>query len=244
MPGTHDYQAAREIVVTTTGNIDNLDISGVSLLIMNNASLSTIRGIKAGYAGKIITIVSVGAGQVDLAHQNTNSSAANRLINFVTSSATPLAAGKGTATYQYDATTARWRLVNYEIGSWISVAYSSSNFTSAGAMTWTVDSADQVTYQYMLIGRRLFLDIYLNDTSIGGVPASQIFVAIPGGFTSAGGIAQVACTMFDNGVFAIGFVRTGFVNNTTVEIARGDLAALTASANNTFIRAVASFPVT
>jgi len=85
-----------EVTLTTTGNIDDLDFGNVSLIRMNNASLATIRGLKAGYAGQIVTIVSVGAGQVDLAHQNAGSSAGNRFINFATIGTTCLAAGVGT----------------------------------------------------------------------------------------------------------------------------------------------------
>lgn len=115
--GTHDYQAAREITITTTGNIDNLDIDGCSLLRMNNASSATIRGIKAGYAGQVIAVVSVGAGSVSLEHQNVNSQEANRLINLITASVTFLVAGKGAALYQYDNNTLRWRLIFHNVGT-------------------------------------------------------------------------------------------------------------------------------
>src|ERR1035437_5764017 len=86
-----------EFTVTTTGNIDDLDFSNASTIRMNNASLTTIRGLKAGVAGQQVTIVSVGTGKVDLAHANTGSGAVNRLLNYITSAATPLAPGSGTA---------------------------------------------------------------------------------------------------------------------------------------------------
>src|ERR1017187_8808588 len=77
-----------EFTVTTTGNIDDLDFSNASTIRMNNASLSTLRGLKAGVAGQQVTIVSVGTGKVDLAHANTGSGAGNRLLNYITSAAT------------------------------------------------------------------------------------------------------------------------------------------------------------
>lgn len=103
--GTHHYQAAMSTTVTTTGNIDNLDIDGAGMLVMNNASAATIRGIAAGYHGKRLVIVAVGAGTVTLNHQDTNSSVANRII-------TPVAAAMPIqlAVLTYDGVNARWRL--------------------------------------------------------------------------------------------------------------------------------------
>ena len=67
---------------TATGNVDDLDFLRARYIRMNNANLATVRGLKAGVDGQLVTIVSVGAGQVDLAHQNTgDGTAANRLIN-------------------------------------------------------------------------------------------------------------------------------------------------------------------
>ncbi len=108
-----------ERTITTTGNIDDLDVGSAPsvLLRMNNASLSTLRGMKPGFNNQEVWIVSIGAGQVDLSHQNAGSSAANRLINFSTGAVTSLAAGVGAAVYQYDGTTARWRLVVHEQGA-------------------------------------------------------------------------------------------------------------------------------
>jgi hypothetical protein len=72
-----------EATTTSTGNLDDFDFSGADLLRCNNASLLTIRGLQAGVSGQVLTIVSVGAGQVDLSHQDTgDGTAANRLICF------------------------------------------------------------------------------------------------------------------------------------------------------------------
>lgn len=152
---------------TTTGNIDDLDFSNADLIRMNNASLSTLRGLKAGYAGQRVTIVSIGAGEVDLAHQNAGSSANNRLLNVVTSVSTPLAAGAGTATFQYDATTLRWRIVNHDQGDYITVAYAAGNFTASSG-TWTVDSGDQLSFQFWIKGRECWYNLDLASTTNTG----------------------------------------------------------------------------
>lgn len=84
-----------EFTTTATGNVDDLDFSNADLIRFNNATDATLRGLKAGTAGQVVIVVSIGAGNVFLAHQNTNSAAANRLINFATAGTTPLAAGQG-----------------------------------------------------------------------------------------------------------------------------------------------------
>lgn len=159
------FNVPSQFTTTTTGNIDDLDFSNADLIRMNNATISTIRGLKAGYAGQKVTIVSIGAGVVLLAHQNASSVANNRLINTATSVSTPLAAGVGFATYQYDATTLRWRLVQHDQGAYITVAYDSANFTAATG-TWTVEAADQLAFGYWIRGRECFYTIDLASTSL------------------------------------------------------------------------------
>lgn len=99
------------------------------VLRMNNATAVTIQGIASGVDGAQLTIVSVGAGQVNLAHQNVSSGAGNRMVNTITSSTTPLAAGSGYATYSYDGTAQRWRLIRHEQGAWITYTPTLSNIT-------------------------------------------------------------------------------------------------------------------
>lgn len=176
--------SASSFTLTTTGNVDDLDFTNASLIRFNNASLATLRGLKAGTDGQRVTIMSIGAGQVDLAHQNSGSSAANRLINTVSSGNTSLAAGSGVATYQYDGTTQRWRLVAHTQGAYLNVAYSAGNFAGSGGMSWSVDSGDQLTYAYYLIGHVLHLTVYITTSTTTGTGASTVRVTIPAGYTA------------------------------------------------------------
>jgi hypothetical protein len=219
-----------EVTLTTTGNIDDLDFSA-SIVRMNNASLATIRGLKPGFQGQRVTFVSIGAGQVNFAHQDTNSTAAFRLINFVTSGITPLAAGKGSATFQYDTTTSRWRLIQHEQGGWIDVAYSAGNFAAGGAMTWTVDAADQKTYAFWLKGNTLFFEFDIRTTSIGGVLNAFITIAIPNSWTVVYS-GRLVCYL-DNESFA--FNNMGFATviaaGTVVNVLYPNSGNFNASAN-------------
>lgn len=193
----NNYQVAGEVLVSTTGNIDNLDTEGCSVVRMANATVATIRGLKAGFPGQLLLIASVGAGNVFLAHQNAGSSAANRLINFATSADTPLSGGAGVALYEYDGTSARWRLVSHDQGNAIQPAFSAGNFTASGAMTWTVDIGDIAACNYILQGRVLNVTFSIATTSVGGTPSNflQIESGAFGGFTipvTEQGIAIVA----------------------------------------------------
>lgn len=231
--GSHDYQTAKEKTVTTTGNIDDLNLEGAGLLRMNNASLATIRGFAAGYAGQEVAVVSIGAGQVDLAHQNAGSVAGSRLVNYATSGNTSLAAGVGVATYRYDQETARWRLKDHCQGAFISQAYAAGDFTAGGAQTWTVDLADVTAFKYYLSGRLLQMDFYLLNTSVGGVANAELRIAVPGGFT----IAHRALTlggMADNAGGADELMEQVAVNgNVYVSLYRFSGANWSAAVNNT-----------
>jgi hypothetical protein len=147
--------------VTTTGNITALALpagSGDLVIYMNNATLATIQGITAGASGQRLSIISIGAGQVDLAHQNASATAANRLINFATSGNTSLAAGTGAADFEYDTTNSRWRLIAHEQGAWIAFT---PTLSGTGATYATQSGA------YLLRGRMVTVNGYIALTAKG-----------------------------------------------------------------------------
>lgn len=197
-----------ELTTTSTGNQDNFVITSASIeadvLRCNNASLLTLRGIAAPASpakpGKKLIIVSVGAGQVDLSNQDTNSTAANRIITGHTNAATKisLAAGSGRALLEYDDTTDRWRVVVHEQGAAIAVTHANSNFTGAGTdADWDVAAGDQTTFTYRLRQRQLHIECTVVSSTVANTPA-DLRVTIPGGFTAANTVSS-ACYASDNG---------------------------------------------
>lgn len=65
------------------------------------------------------------------------------------------------------------------------IAYAAGNFTATAAMTWTVDLADQTTFRMGQLGRMIWLNIRLQNTTVGGVVAgANLQILIPGGFTA------------------------------------------------------------
>lgn len=230
--------------ITTTGNIDNLALSGADVLRVNNATLATIRGIVAPAAGdpERVTIVSVGAGQVNLAHQNAGSTAANRLINFATVGDTPLAAGTGVAVIEYDATTQRWRLVQHEQGAWITPAFAAGDYTGSGAQTVTLTSGDVTTCAFRLSGRTLTVSLVLSGITVGGTPSTDIQRAIPNGFVSLQEHRGAVYRVSDNGTVGQGIAIVEAAG-TKIRILKIDISNWTASTDNTTIQGQVSFDV-
>lgn len=127
------------------------------------------------------------------------------------------------------------------LGYWIAVAFAAGNFTANGAMTWTVDAADQVTFKYALIGKTMFVNIYLDTTTVAGVVNTTLSIAIPGGFVSAVKVQNIM-PLFDNGTATSAFVRVD-AGGTVINVFRFDTANFAASANNTFVRVMMAFEI-
>lgn len=191
--------------ITTTGTQTALALptgAGPLFLFVNNGSLLTVQGIAPGLDGQQLTIYAIGAGQIDLAHQNGSASAANRLINFATTMSTSLSPGSGSATYVYDATAARWRLRVHEQGAWIDYAGTSTVVGYSAITTGAI--------RYRLQGRSLtfewLLDGTSNSTSLSlTVPANSVST-----FSVAGGLA------FDNGAYLSTTGRVDISNGSNV----------------------------
>lgn len=229
---------------TATGTQNDVAVSALTLRC-NNASALTITGFAAGVDGQLLHVVSVGAGQVDFAHQNTGSAAANRLINFATSGNTSLAAGVGTATFVYDATTARWRLVAHEQGAWITPTFAAGNFTAIGTMTWTVGAGDVVHNRYVLRGRTVTWELTLDATTVGGVLSTELRATIPGGFTANGPDVFGPALISDNGATRVWAVWE-FTNATFARfyVAASLAGNWSAATDATRVYAVMTFEVT
>jgi hypothetical protein len=195
-----------EVTVTTTGNIDDLDFSNAATIRMNNAGLATLRGLKAGVAGQRVVIVSVGAGEVDLAHQNTGSVAANRLTNAITSGVTPLAPGMGKALYVYDATTATWRLIFHTQGAVITPGFSAGDYTGSGAMTITATAGEISTNVYYIVGNQVTWVMNLNGLTAGGTPGSTVQYTLPNGWTATATIVAMSRINDNAAGFAAGIL--------------------------------------
>ena len=181
---------------TSTGSQNNFapGLAGNTLVRLNNGSALTITGFEGGVAGQVLTLKSIGAGNVFLAHDSGSSDADNKLINAVTSGVTPLAAGVGSAVYQYDGTTSVWRLIAHDQGAFITPAFSAGDYTGANSQTWTVESGDVTTNGYLVRGRILTMNVRILTTTVGGTPDPNLQIAFPNGYTGGQDVYMPAYT--------------------------------------------------
>lgn len=231
--------------ITTTGTQTALAIPagrGDLVIFANNASTLTLQGITAAQNGQSLTIVSIGAGNVAIAHQNTSASAANRVVNQVTGTIT-LAAGKGSVTMVYDSTSSRWRVMNHDQGAWITPSYSAGDFSANGSMTWGVDAADISTYAYMITGRVMTVIWYIGASDVGGTASTALLLKIPNGLTAGKTVMNPFIYSDAAGSNTVGFaqVTSGSIN---IELWRLNAAVWTlTSGDNTAVYGQTTFEV-
>lgn len=129
----------------------------------------------------------------------------------------------------------QFRSLEASYGRWRAVEYLATNFSADAGMTWLVELADQVTFSYGLMGKRLEVSFVIRGAVVGGVVSATLRIDVPG--TDANGSPFIAahdvsepCFINDNGAFGIGVARVtaggGFI-----EIQRADGANWTAGAN-------------
>jgi hypothetical protein len=127
------------------------------------------------------------------------------------------------------------------VGQWTKVPFNAANFTGGAGMVVTVAAGDQITYQYLLIGKTMILVAYIDTITIAAPLNPSIFIAIPDGYVAAEKIQSISLG-FDNGVGVATFNRV--VNaGTTIEIGKSDLTNWSASVDNTYIRVSIIFEI-
>ena len=240
------YSRTPNVITTTSTGTQNDFVpgtlqNGINLLRCNNASLLTITGIAGGTDGMVLVVASVGAGQVSLAYQSTGSTATNRLVNFVTSMNTPLAAASGVAIFVYEVTSQRWRMVSHDQGAVITPTFSAGDFTASGSMTWTVEAGDVTTFAYLVQGRQMTLYVYIDGTAVGGTVDKDLRMALPGTPTIAKSTSNLA-QVFDNSTEGLGVLWANAAS-TVVYANKSPYGNWTLSASGCRVRGQISFMI-
>jgi hypothetical protein len=182
-------------------------LAGDTLVRCNNATDLTISGLAGGVDGQRVTFISIGAGNVFFKHQDTGSIAANRFTNMTTSGDSPLAAGFGSVTYIYDATSTAWRMLAHDQGARLTWT---PTYTASASMTFT--TVTTTAARYYLRGRILIVTFDFTGT-VGGTPDVKLFATLPNGYTVPTGAFSVYDAI-TGGVMAIMQSRSGL---TTLE---------------------------
>ena len=122
------------------------------------------------------------------------------------------------------------------------IAFAAGNFSATGAMTWTVDLADQVTYAFMLEGKKLTLWFRLLNTTVGGVVAgNNLLMKLPLGLLAALETVQDVSAA-PGGSPSEGILALTQVGSNNVTLLRY-AANWIAGANNTDVNGVVVVPV-
>lgn len=233
-----DFRGTEE-TITATGTVNDQALGATTTILrLNNASLLTLTGLTGCTAGRLVIVESVGAGNVELRHQNASSSAGNRFLNAATSGNTPLAAGSGRATYYCDGTQTRWVLVQHEQGAWITPTFAAGDYT-ASAGNWTLTAPDVTTQAYYLRGRSLTVAFNLTTTTVSATPATvSIGNTAWGSFTSAKAIVTFLLYNDNGAGNAQGFVATSAAG-TTIALSKNTGSWSTATDTSAFLAEIA-----
>lgn len=119
-------------------------------------------------------------------------------------------------------------------GVWTSVTYASGNFTASGSMTWTVEEADVSNFQYMIIGKTMWVNFWLALTSVGGTLSDTLKIKIPANKVSANAIIVRVGFLNDNGTVREGRVQAN-AGSTTLDINLHLGGNFAASTNATYV---------
>jgi hypothetical protein len=84
------------------------------------------------------------------------------------------------------------------------VPYNANDFSGNGAMTWTVEAGDIVSFRYGIQGKMLFVSLFIVTSSIAGVLDSTLQIKLPGGYIASKDTARIPCVLTDNATWGIG----------------------------------------
>lgn len=201
---TPDGGLFTEQTTSSTGAQHNFDLNAKLTFLRCTGAAPSFSGFtvlgSAPTAGCRVIIHCIGSTSAKVTNQDTNSTAANRIIS--PSSTGQIVGVNGTIELIYDDTTDRWRVDDVHPGQPISVAFSAGNFT-ASAGDWTLTSPDQIVYRYQQEGTRVFFEFNFSNTTVSSTPSGlRVEIASTTGFTVSGR-AFLVMRVDDNGTVAI-----------------------------------------
>ena len=108
-------------------------------------------------------------------------------------------------------------------------------------MTWTVEAGDVIYYNYMIMGRTMFLSWFIDNTTIGGTLSNVLRLAIPGGY-EVDGPTRAVYRRRESGGFAHAFL-TAAAGDAFIELRMFDNSNWASSTNATDLEGSATFPI-
>lgn len=127
------------------------------------------------------------------------------------------------------------------MGETITEPFRATDFTGFGTMTWTVPTGAVITYDWTLIGDRMFLSFDVRNTTVVAVVTAALQMKIPGGYYAKRADTNL-CRLLDNGVQATGYVSS-VKDSPLLLVQRMDGANFTAAVANTSVKGQIDFKV-
>lgn len=232
---------------TDTGAQNNWGpaLSGHTIIEWSGASdLTSVTGLSGGVTGQIVIFKNTGTKVAYFAHSSSSSLAANRFTNLITSSTTPVAGG-GYIAWVWDGT--NWKLIDHTQGAWINVAYSSGDYTASGGVTWTVDSGDVTSAQYLVVGKSVTYSVQLGTTSVSATSTNTLLIKIPNSFSALSTTYGAGHLLYSDA--GVGFVGGGIIDVngalflTNIRLLKKDISNWTIATNTTGVAGTVTFEV-
>lgn len=228
-----------EQTTSVTGTQNDFDLNGHDVnLICSNASAVIFNGFKvlgaAPTTGDKVTIQHNGITTLRAGHQETGSTAVNRIIG--ESLRGQIVGASGSITLIYDGANSRWRIDNYNVGTPITIPYVAGDFTGASPMVFTVDSGDLIAFNYRQFGTRFYTTLTIYTASLTVTATGIVWVKLPNGFTVSGGLQNSPYgSLFDGVAWAVAMMGTNPATFTDkFQIFKFDSALYALNNNNTY----------
>lgn len=227
LTGWESYSGAKDTPVTLAGTPDYITISGAGQVITRNPiDLTTdVSGI--------LPAANVGAGGA---------------VTQVQFNDAQIVAGDAGLTYNKTTDILsvtggiKERSRTTPLGEWINPAFDAANFVGMGGGTWTVDSGDMIEYCYTLIGKVMFLSVYIATSSITGV-VDYVKIIIPGGFLATDYSLSSGCSLLVGGIWEGGGELGITPGSNHILAFRDGRVAFPVSTNTTYVRFTALIPI-
>ena len=125
---------------------------------------------------------------------------------------------------------------------WTTPAFSAGNFTASGSMTWTVESADVLTYAYNIIGKQMTVAFVIGTSTVGGTLSNRLNIAIPASKVATKRMETRLGQILDAGVASEGFCVVE-ASGTTIGIFLQTGGNFSAGTNNVWATGTITFEI-
>ena len=238
-----ETDSPKSLSVAPSGDQDNFDSQGAGIIEFTAGSGFNFSGIRNPVSGRRILLHTTGAGTATIEHNNAGSDAANRIYTDTSANKT-IATGESMWLVYLNG---GWREVNVDTAAaagssgTTDVTFNASQFTALAPMTWTVISANIITYAYIVKNGMMTFALQVGGTSCSG-GAAYLKVDIPGGYTATKAMRGVY-EYRDNSTVGYGPVSVD-VGATTMRFYIAALTNWAASASATAVYVTFTFEVT